>query len=212
MAVVKLLVAMAVVMLLVAMVVVMLLVAMAVVMLLVTMAVLNDSTSVTEVKAMDERGEITRLTSRAPLKDTVTIPDGGYTIIRFRADNPGMGVIIQVGSKSEFPKVPKNFPKCGSWVHDENNDDNGDDDVNNDNNNIVRMYYDCYYYNVYHHGGGKHKVDVDDDSGSSEDDGYPGAVDDGAVGSRRDNCEKNEGYNADSDDVIKKTMLPIWIR
>lgn len=24
-----------------------------------------------------------------PIKDTVTVPDGGYTVIRFIADNPG---------------------------------------------------------------------------------------------------------------------------
>ncbi|GFN91551.1 multicopper oxidase [Plakobranchus ocellatus] len=108
---------------------------------------LNVSTSVAEVKAMDERGEITRLTSRAPFKDTVTVPDGGYTIMRFRADNPGvwffhchieyhidigMGMIIQVGSKSEFPKVPKNFPRCGSWIPSEDEDDDDDDEDNDD--------------------------------------------------------------------------------
>jgi len=25
----------------------------------------------------------------APIKDTVTVPDGGYSMVRFRADNPG---------------------------------------------------------------------------------------------------------------------------
>lgn len=38
---------------------------------------------------MDQRGEITRNFDHPIYKDTVTIPDAGYTIIRFRADNPG---------------------------------------------------------------------------------------------------------------------------
>ncbi|RUS74771.1 hypothetical protein EGW08_017469, partial [Elysia chlorotica] len=40
----------------------------------------------------------------------------------------GMGILIQVGDKSEFPKPPKNFPKCGSW-NDVDADDDDDDDV-----------------------------------------------------------------------------------
>ena len=40
----------------------------------------------------------------------------------------GMGIIIQVGDKSEFPKPPKNFPKCGSWSPSEDDDDDDDDD------------------------------------------------------------------------------------
>ena len=38
---------------------------------------------------MDRAGNITRKLSRAVLKDTVVVPDGGYTIVRFYADNPG---------------------------------------------------------------------------------------------------------------------------
>ncbi|GFR76640.1 laccase-4-like, partial [Elysia marginata] len=107
---------------------------------------LNTSTSVQEVKALDERGGITRSTSRAPYKDTITVPDGGYVVLRFRADNPGMwllhchieyhvdigmGLMIQVGDKSEFPKPPKNFPKCGSWNFEAGDDEDDDDDDDN---------------------------------------------------------------------------------
>jgi hypothetical protein len=42
-----------------------------------------------DVKTADREGRIHRKLDRAPLKDTVTVPDGGYTIIRFIADNPG---------------------------------------------------------------------------------------------------------------------------
>ena len=39
--------------------------------------------------ALDRSGQLKRKLTKAPLKDTVTVPDGGYTIIRFKADNPG---------------------------------------------------------------------------------------------------------------------------
>lgn len=97
----------------------------------VAMGKLNTSTTLEEVKALDRQGKINRTRSGAPYKDTVTVPDGGYVVLRFRADNPGiwnfhchnvghtingMSVMIQVGQKSDFPKFPKNFPKCGSWT------------------------------------------------------------------------------------------------
>ena len=40
-------------------------------------------------REMDARGEIKRKLSKAPFKDTVPLPNGGYVIIRFVADNPG---------------------------------------------------------------------------------------------------------------------------
>ena len=38
---------------------------------------------------MDKRGEIKRNLVNPPIKDTVMVPDGGFTVIRFLADNPG---------------------------------------------------------------------------------------------------------------------------
>ncbi|CAC5410145.1 unnamed protein product [Mytilus coruscus] len=67
-----------------------------------------------------------------PQKDTIIIPTGGYVVIRFKADNPGvwffhchidlhntngMGMIINESPNSQ-PKVPKNFPKCNSFKND----------------------------------------------------------------------------------------------
>lgn len=46
-------------------------------------------TTVAEVQALDAAGGITRKLRNAAKKDTVSIPDGGYVIIRFTADNPG---------------------------------------------------------------------------------------------------------------------------
>lgn len=47
------------------------------------------NTTADEVRELDRQGLIERKLKRAPLKDTVTVPDGGYTIVRFYADNPG---------------------------------------------------------------------------------------------------------------------------
>eukprot|EP01060_Flectonema_neradi_P003697 TRINITY_DN1239_c0_g1_i2.p1 TRINITY_DN1239_c0_g1~~TRINITY_DN1239_c0_g1_i2.p1 ORF type:complete len:648 (+),score=118.20 TRINITY_DN1239_c0_g1_i2:76-2019(+) len=66
-----------------------------------------------------------------PHKDTVIIPAGGYAVIRFTTDNPGLwhmhchmahhawyglGLVINEAPEmqSKFP-VPNNFPKCGSF-------------------------------------------------------------------------------------------------
>ncbi|XP_020300283.1 laccase-5-like isoform X2 [Pseudomyrmex gracilis] len=63
-------------------------------------------------------------------KDTVIVPNTGYTIIRFVANNPGwwffhchfswhtatgMNVVFHVGRRSDLPPVPKDFPKCYNW-------------------------------------------------------------------------------------------------
>lgn len=41
------------------------------------------------MKELDAAGMIKRNFDNPPTKDTVTVPDGGYTIIRFFATNPG---------------------------------------------------------------------------------------------------------------------------
>lgn len=61
----------------------------------------------------------------------MTIPDGGYTIIRFLADNPGywlfhchiefhaeigMALIFKVGEHREMLSAPANFPQCGDYI------------------------------------------------------------------------------------------------
>lgn len=51
-------------------------------------------TTVAEVKALDAAGGINRKLENAAKKDTVTIPDGGYVVIRFTADNPGWLLIL----------------------------------------------------------------------------------------------------------------------
>ncbi|XP_072013206.1 uncharacterized protein [Amphiura filiformis] len=91
---------------------------------------LDRSTSVEQVMAMDKAGMIKRKLSSAVLKDTVIVPDGGFTAIRFLADNPGwwffhchlefhvsigMSLIVHVGDEEDLPPIPDNFPRCGPW-------------------------------------------------------------------------------------------------
>ncbi|KZS15189.1 Laccase 2 [Daphnia magna] len=90
-----------------------------------------SNVTVDQIKLMDQKGHIRRNLVDAPVKDTVAVPDGGYTIVRFMATNPGywlfhchlsfhievgMGLIFKVGEHHDFPQVPENFPKCGSWL------------------------------------------------------------------------------------------------
>ncbi|XP_034257023.1 laccase-4-like [Thrips palmi] len=100
------------------------------------------SVSMAEVRRRNERGDIAkRLDATAPLKDTVSVPSQGYTVLRFRTKNPGfwffhchvsnhvhlgMGLVLQVGNHSDMPAVPHNFPRCGNYVFDpEVPDDSG---------------------------------------------------------------------------------------
>ncbi|KAL8625054.1 hypothetical protein ACOMHN_012063 [Nucella lapillus] len=91
---------------------------------------LAPQTTLQEVIDMDARGEIKRNLRSPVLKDSVTVPDGGYTIIRFLANNPGvwllhchieyhaeigMGLILQVGHPDDFSPPPPRFPTCGNW-------------------------------------------------------------------------------------------------
>lgn len=55
----------------------------------VAMEKIGSNITAAEVKELDRQGLINRTLTRAPLKDTVTVPDGGYTIVRFHANNPG---------------------------------------------------------------------------------------------------------------------------
>lgn len=73
---------------------------------------------------------MTRNLKDPPFKDTVTVPDGGYTIVRFKADNPGywlfhchiefhaeigMALVFKVGEHENMAEVPNNFPTCGNF-------------------------------------------------------------------------------------------------
>lgn len=50
---------------------------------------LEGSVSIDRVKKLEQEGKVHRNLDRAPIKDTIKTPGGGYTIVRFLADNPG---------------------------------------------------------------------------------------------------------------------------
>ena len=73
-----------------------------------------------DVQKLDSNGQLGRNFNRPLIKDTVTMPRGGYTIIRFITDNPGfwmfhchlechsdpgMKILIKVGDYKDI-KVP----------------------------------------------------------------------------------------------------------
>ncbi|XP_018575474.1 laccase [Anoplophora glabripennis] len=77
---------------------------------------------------LDRQGLLHRQFNLPPGKDTIAVPNNGYVVLRFRADNPGfwlfhchflfhivigMNLIFQVGSLNDLPPVPPNFPTCG---------------------------------------------------------------------------------------------------
>jgi L-ascorbate oxidase len=51
---------------------------------------LGIKTSREEVQQYVESGKVQRKKQHAPLKDTVTVPDGGFSLLRVKASNPGM--------------------------------------------------------------------------------------------------------------------------
>lgn len=55
----------------------------------VSSARLDSPVTVERVKQLDREGEIMRKLDRAPIKDTVKVAHKGYTILRFKASNPG---------------------------------------------------------------------------------------------------------------------------
>ncbi|KAK3922857.1 Laccase [Frankliniella fusca] len=96
----------------------------------VAMERLGQSTTVGEVQRLDADGLIARNLVDPPTKDTVTVPDGGYTVLRVHADNPGywlfhchiefhvelgMALVVKVGEHEDMPPVPRGFPQCGDW-------------------------------------------------------------------------------------------------
>ncbi|KAF6203776.1 hypothetical protein GE061_002111 [Apolygus lucorum] len=80
---------------------------------------------------LDRRGLLNRQFNLPPLKDTIAVPNNGYVVFRFRADNPGywlfhchflfhivigMNLILHVGTQADLPPIPPNFPTCGDFL------------------------------------------------------------------------------------------------
>ncbi|XP_076653957.1 uncharacterized protein LOC143359705 [Halictus rubicundus] len=97
---------------------------------------LKTTGNITEAEIGEVLNDHTRrlkegLYKNPPSKDTVKIPQGGFAIIRFRADNPGwwlihchfswhhltgMELVIRVGEQYQLPPVPMGFPECSNWT------------------------------------------------------------------------------------------------
>lgn len=58
---------------------------------------LGSNVTVEEVKQLDEDGLLMRNLHDPPFKDTITVPDGGYTVLRWKASNPGTCKVISYG-------------------------------------------------------------------------------------------------------------------
>ncbi|XP_013389794.1 laccase isoform X2 [Lingula anatina] len=91
---------------------------------------LESSTSVEEIKTLHEEGNLRYKLISPSYRDTVIVPDNGYAIIRFRTDNPGVwlfhchfnvhlnlgqAMLLKFGDFAEYPSIPANLPRCGSW-------------------------------------------------------------------------------------------------
>ncbi|KAJ8683447.1 hypothetical protein QAD02_019239 [Eretmocerus hayati] len=91
---------------------------------------LRGVTTAERVQQLDQQGRIKRRLDRAPIKDTIKAPGGGYTIVRFYANNPGywffhchfeqhantgMALVFKVGEHEDFPPTPQGFPTCGNY-------------------------------------------------------------------------------------------------
>lgn len=96
---------------------------------------LGEHVTLQEVEELDTKGLIQRNLVNPPIKDTVTVPDGGYTIIRFIASNPGywlfhchidfhaamgMAIIFKFGEHEQMVPTPRGFPTCGNYFGDIN--------------------------------------------------------------------------------------------
>lgn len=95
-------------------------------------AQLEGPTTLPRIQQLDSQGSlVTRNLVNPVLKDTVTVPHSGVSILRLKADNPGywlfhdqhgsywengFDVIFHVGRSNDVPSPPKDFPRCGSWV------------------------------------------------------------------------------------------------
>ncbi|XP_076303578.1 uncharacterized protein LOC143221863 [Lasioglossum baleicum] len=91
----------------------------------------SNAMTVDYVKQLDKNNQIKRNYDSPPGKDTISIPNNGFVLIRFRASNPGfwlfhchiiyhqlngMEMIFKVGEESDLPPKPKNFPRCGNYM------------------------------------------------------------------------------------------------
>ena len=77
----------------------------------VAMERVGRNVTIEQVARLDAEGKIVRKLAKEPIKDTVTVPDGGFTIIRFYADNPGKWRLVINSMFHKVKNVCKEFQK-----------------------------------------------------------------------------------------------------
>ncbi|XP_036321487.1 uncharacterized protein LOC118735681 [Rhagoletis pomonella] len=107
---------------------------------------LGSNVTIEMIKQLDRYNLLKRNLDRPPVKDTVTVPDGGYTIIRFEAYNPGfwlfhchiefhaeigMALVFKVGDNDQMKSAPKNFPTCHDFMPKDSDEDDAEDNSGN---------------------------------------------------------------------------------
>ncbi|XP_064639307.1 uncharacterized protein LOC135494912 [Lineus longissimus] len=100
----------------------------------VAMSRVNKNTTRDQVIQLDKDGKIERKLTNIPKKDSIMVPDGGYTVVRIKANNPGywfyhchnefhqeigMGMILKVGDPKQDieQRPPRNWPTCGNFLY-----------------------------------------------------------------------------------------------
>lgn len=86
--------------------------------------------SIEYLKQLDNDNRLVRNFKSPPNKDTIALPNNGYVIFRFFANNPGywmfhchfvyhqeigMVMLFNIGEQKDLPPVPDGFPKCGNY-------------------------------------------------------------------------------------------------
>ncbi|KAL9880339.1 multicopper oxidase 1 isoform 1-T2 [Glossina fuscipes fuscipes] len=112
---------------------------------------LGKNVTIEHVKKLEGLGLLKRNMMEPPIKDTVTVPDGGYTILRFAAYNPGfwlfhchiefhaeigMALVLKVGNNDDMPLAPKTFPTCHDFVR---------EDGFESNNSTSKLFNNCWF-------------------------------------------------------------------
>ncbi|XP_014284391.1 uncharacterized protein [Halyomorpha halys] len=94
------------------------------------MGVFSEDTSVELISCSKKLKEDDLNLKLRPMRDTISVPAGGYVLVRFIADNPGfwilhchfafhleagMAAVLKIGDKCHLPPTPSNFPRCGNF-------------------------------------------------------------------------------------------------
>ncbi|XP_073992965.1 uncharacterized protein isoform X2 [Rhodnius prolixus] len=93
---------------------------------------IGTNLTLADIKYRNENGLIPKKLENAPSKDTVSVPNNGFIVLRFVADNVGfwifhchvtnhmelgMALLFQVGTREEILNMCTNSNQCDSWYN-----------------------------------------------------------------------------------------------